>query len=216
MCNIPRRNRWFLIYCFLAGKLATLFKVDYYFPQQITKDTHPGKIDSGIFDSLNHHKWPKNAPEKDTFEPQSIEKLARLTNVRYTPKLQAEFNNLVKKVLSDNSFWCDQKLDDSLMLWVCVIRKYRSEMTQDLLHIILASAIVPMSSADSERSFSTMNRLKTKYRSPNQNAPQSEDFLISSLRFSTFFFFSFFFGNVTFYASRRNGKMSIIGDKLNK
>ena len=133
-------------------------KFSFYFPLQITKDTPPSKIDTGVFDSLNHHQWPKFSPQKDTFVPGSIEKLARLTNVRFSPALQTQFNSLVKRVLTEGSFWCDHNADDSLMFWVSVIRKYHSEMSSDLIHSILTSAGVTMSSADSERSFSAMNR----------------------------------------------------------
>ena len=123
-----------------------ILKINFYFPLTIAKDTNPAKIDAGIFDPLNHHKYPKTSPEKDNFIPSSIKEVATLTNVRYSTQLQNEFRSLVSKLMTDDSFMCDQKSDDTLIFWVSALRKYEAEITDDLKKVILSSAIVPMSS----------------------------------------------------------------------
>ena len=130
--------------------------MDEYFPRVITKKTHPAKVDTAIFHPLNHHEWPLTWTDKYEYIPGSIKELSRLLNVEYDQSLQDEFNSLVASLLEDDLF-CDEKQDDSLMFWVMVLRKYDGIISQRLKTLILGSGIMPMSSSDSERSFSTMN-----------------------------------------------------------
>ena len=71
-------------------------EIDSYF---LSTDKKKGKLDLALFDLLDQRKWPTEQHEKETFVPESIEKLARLFGIPYTHKLQSEFVAFVKKII---------------------------------------------------------------------------------------------------------------------
>ena len=65
--------------------------------------------------------------------------------------------------LSQDNFYCTFKKSDTVPFWVSVLFKY--DMSRDLEKLIKSSIIIPMGSADAERSFSQMNIIKSKLKS---------------------------------------------------
>ena len=87
-------------------KLST-FKDDYldeirkelesFFPQ--AGDRNRGRLDTTIFNPLNQNNWPDKPDAMKSYQPRSIEKIAKLFKIPYTQELQTEFSSLVKKIL---------------------------------------------------------------------------------------------------------------------
>ena len=139
-------------------------QLETYFPQKLTTKAEPAKIPSETFEPLNSRNFPDDDTEKDNFNPGSIEPLSNLMGLTYDANFQKEYKDLVIKILKDESNFCQHNKDDPLTFWVIALRRYQSEMSDNLKLMISASANAQVSSASTERSFSTMNFIKNKLR----------------------------------------------------
>ena len=219
-------------------KLST-FKDDYidqiklelnkFFPR--AGDPSKARLETIMFNPLNQQNWPDKPKKMKTFVPGSIEKVANLFQIPYSPQLQTEFESLVRNIMMEalhseedqgeiddsvvdyvanhptvvqsptkkirltqgqeppeaiddsvveyisnhptgavsqeqENFFCNFKKSDPMKFWVSVLLKF--EMSKELEKLIKSSIIIPMGSADAERSFSEMNLVKTKHKSRMQ------------------------------------------------
>ena len=150
-----------------------LESIEKYFPMEVGRGTHPSKLDFKIFEPLNQVAYPENELNKVNFKAGSIEELAKVLNVPYDAKLQKEFDSLVRMLIYDKQIFCRARKSDPLFFWSDVVRMYESMLSPKLRRFLLAANVTPLSSADPERSFSVLNRIKTKDR--NQMSPDLTD-----------------------------------------
>ena len=64
-------------------------------------------------------------------------------------------------------FFCNFKESDPVDFWVSVLMKF--DMSRDLEKLIKSTIIIPVGSADAERSFSQMNLIKSKLKSRSES-----------------------------------------------
>ena len=72
-------------------------ELESFFPQ--AGDVNRGRLDTTIFNPLNQNNWPDQPDSMKSYQPRSIEKIAKLFKIPYTQELQTEFSSLVKKIL---------------------------------------------------------------------------------------------------------------------
>ena len=136
-----------------------LTEIDFYFPNVIARNTNRAKLDMSMFEPLNQKKWPTTDEEKRSYIPGSIRRLAKLLdrslNTRAQNDLQVEFKNLVGQVLEKDAFFCKHSKDDPLVFWTNVVNNFKP--SDRLKYFILAAALTPLSSADSERRYASFS-----------------------------------------------------------
>ena len=72
---------------------------------------------------------------------------------------EVQFTELANKIVNDNwVFWCKHKMGDPAFFWSNVLNNF--QIPTEISDIIKMTLAIPLSSADSERSFSILNIIK--------------------------------------------------------
>ena len=66
-------------------------------------------------------------------------------------------------VQQQEHFYCDYKKSNPVYFWQAVVRKFPT--SEPLKKLIKSAIVIPLGSADAERSFSELNLIKTKHKS---------------------------------------------------
>ena len=97
-------------------------------------------------------------------------------NIIYLPKIsgvadmfgmnaqlaEVQFTELANKIVKDNQlFWCKHRMSDPAFFWANVLSNF--QLPEEISDIIKMTLAIPLSSADSERSFSILNIIRGSY-----------------------------------------------------
>ena len=114
------------------------------------------EIDMIAFESLDPKSWNIDVP--GMFNLPDIKKVAEMFGMN-EHLAQEQFVDLVTKIVGGNwQFWCEFKLSDPAFFWSHVLMRFKPP--QEISDIIKMTLAIPLSSADSERSFSILNHIK--------------------------------------------------------
>ena len=103
-------------------------------------------------------------------DPHVVDELIEHENKRL--KLQQRFI-----IQMQEHFFCDFRNSDPVLFWEVVLRKF--PISAELQRLIKSSIIIPLGSADAERSFSALNIIKTKHKSRMQLEQINSDMTIN-------------------------------------
>ena len=138
--------------------------VEQYFPVKSTED----------LEILDQRLWKDPNLETDEDIQKIKQKFKNAADILgkkdVSSTVQNEFVDLMKALWNEKGPQCSNSEDLPTHFWGDVLRT-KSDLTEDLKEILQRSIVIPMGTAEAERSFSTMNHIKTKDKSSLQRKP---------------------------------------------
>ena len=113
------------------------------------------------FDTLDHRNWEDL--DRMLQDKASIIKLGQFFKITNPKSLGAIWFSFKKKVM-ENSFWCEHKKDKTELFWQSLLLDVTIDVPNNLLQLVKKILVLGISSADAERTFSIMGRIKKKER----------------------------------------------------
>ena len=133
-------------------KLAKLFDVPYSASLQDEFNT----LVKTILDEATADQLDTGHLSDPVLQDASLDEIAEQDNVKITQR-QRLF------IFQQENFYCNYKKSNPVYFWQVVLRKFPT--SQPLEKLIKSAIVIPLGSADAERSFSELNLIKTKHKS---------------------------------------------------
>ena len=133
------------------------------------------------FSIFDGKAWPiEDSTSLQSFGEQSLHKLSsHYTSVVDDKKLSSEWNIFKNMAISEASPLDVHTMGAKCVMETIVANERLSELFPNIAKIALAALLIPASTADCERGFSTLKRIKTSLRNRLNNATSSELLFIS-------------------------------------
>jgi hypothetical protein len=128
-------------------------EINNYFPSGNLKDFE-------IFDPIN---WPNKEGLLNTYGLQEIAQLCNFFQIDNGIETSQEWTEIIVKIKEDTTIWCTIKDSSIVAFWRNVLKRF--EVGNSIKLLIETVLVLPIGSADAERSFSIMNHIRNKRRS---------------------------------------------------
>ena len=131
-----------------------LENIDKYLPQ--------GKLDT--FSIFDNREWGEDLPVAEILAESEakLKELSTMYGIAYEPAILYSWQVLLEKIKEDGYTFCSIRNSMPVAFWMKMLNQYT--INPKLQKIILASIVIPYGSAEAERAFSAMNRIKRNER----------------------------------------------------
>jgi hypothetical protein len=119
--------------------------------------------DLELFNVFDPNNWPKKEGLINTYGLQEISQLCNIFEIENALETSQEWTEIITEIKEDSSLWCTVKDSKVVAFWRNILKKFN--VGENIKLLIETVLVLPIGSADAERSFSLMNHIRTKRRS---------------------------------------------------